>query len=410
MILELATYQAYRPLRILFVLGTLWGENGITTHVRTLVEQLVDRGFEVAIAYDIPSDIEGAADQAMQAVESFKSAGATCFTVPFAKGLDMLRKPLKALQAIQVFKEVVQTFKPDVAHFHSLSVIPYLHLVRISYKVPFVSTCHLEPDRENLRSDIKISAFMNKYVNNNFLGDRVIAVSSNLQAAYEQLMQVPSEDIKLICYGIDDSHFRPAEDEDRIAARQELGLSPESNVIAMIGRLSNVKGHDILVRALSILRSKGIDVVALCAGKGYGDEESVVKSMASEAGVSDLVRLLGLTDTRKVLWASDAKVLPSRREASPLVIQEAMFCGVVPIRTPAAGAFDQIDEGENGFIVPFDDPETLADRLKQVLIDSELRARLAASAIQKAQKNFTLDRMVESTIQLYYDITSEPQK
>jgi glycosyltransferase involved in cell wall biosynthesis len=104
-----------------------------------------------------------------------------------------------------------------------------------------------------------------------------------------------------------------------------------------------------------------------------------------------------------VLWASDALVFPSqdKTEAFGLVVAEAMLCGVVPIRTPSAGAVDQIDHGSNGFIMPFDDAIALADYLNQIFADPVLRRSLAVAAQSTAQQRFALQQMVDSTLATY---------
>ena len=58
-----------------------------------------------------------------------------------------------------------------------------------------------------------------------------------------------------------------------------------------------------------------------------------------------------------------------------------MLCGVVPIRTPASGAYDQIDDGVDGFIINFDDSPALAERLKLILTDDRLKNTISQSAI-----------------------------
>lgn len=63
--------------------------------------------------------------------------------------------------------------------------------------------------------------------------------------------------------------------------------------------------------------------------------------LATEEGIADHVRLVGYRDSREVLGASDVFVLPSPQEGSTLVVVEAMACGIVPVRTPAAGASEQ---------------------------------------------------------------------
>lgn len=107
--------------------------------------------------------------------------------------------------------------------------------------------------------------------------------------------------------------------------------------------------------------------------------------------------MIGYQDSQKVYWASDVLVLPSRKEGFPLVIVEAMLSGVVPIRTPAAGAYDQIEDGKTGFIIGFDDYKMLANRLDQLLSDDKFREKIAINAYNFAKENFTADIMVEKT-------------
>ncbi len=391
--------------RVLFIPGVLWGDNGITTHLLTLAKGLMKYGWEVALASDLASSVDGAKEEAIRAIQCFESYGVKHFFVPFSELRLSPKNVPSAFNSLLKLDAAIRQFKPDIIHLHSLSICPYVQIMRFLHKIPYVSTCHLEPLTDRL--EIKLGAWINKNFNNAFLGNRVIAVSSELKEAFENILKVPKQNIRLNYYGIENNYFRPPSLEERINARKQLEIAPESKVICMIGRLDPVKGHDILVRALSILRSQGIEAIALCAGIGYGIGENTIRAQATEAGVLDWIRLLGFTDARQVIWASDVITLPSRREALPIVIAEAMLCGVVPVRTPASGIFDQIEDGVNGFIVPFDDPKALALRLKQLLENKTLRLEMSTAALESARCKFTVDRMTKDTIAIYEELINE---
>jgi glycosyltransferase involved in cell wall biosynthesis len=388
-----------RKPRVLFVLGTLWGGNGIVSHLKTLSLGLRLRGIEVAVVSGIASANSDVYAQAMATVEDFRSQGIEYFIAPFSgdslvKQLSMLPEVLKSLSTI------VQDFQPTIIHLHSLSVIPYIHLLRLRHKIPFVSTCHMEPSPSASKS--RMIRLIHRIMPNLF-GDRFIAISSDLQQIFEKSLHVPATNVELIYHGIDSSYFRPPSIEEKIAAKQAFGFQESDQVICLIGRLSMTKGHDVLIRSMAILKHQGITPIALFAGKGYFEEEEVIRNCAIEYGVLDYIRFLGMTDSRKVLWASEVLVLPSRQgtEAFPLVIPEAMLCGVIPIRTAAAGAYDQINDGANGFIIAFEDPEMLADRLKHLLTNVSLRCSMAKESLRCAQNKFLLDTMLEKIIVIY---------
>lgn len=392
--------------RVLFVLGTLWGENGITTHLLTLADGLIKHGWDVALASSLADSVDGAKEEANHAVEKFRERNIQVFLIPFPKLSLSINSVLQATHALQHLSQAITHFQPTVIHVHSLSVCPYIHFIRLLHSIPFVSTCHVEPTQKRL--GVRLSMLAGGHFKSLF-GDRVIAVSSELKEAYRHVMRVPDKNIRLIFHGIEHEYFRPPTYEERLNARESFGVASTDKVVCLIGRLSRTKGHRLLIEALSLLQAQHLSVVALCAGRGYANEKEIVQLQAKQAGVLESLHLLDFVDTRQVLWASDVIVLPSSQnsEAFALVIAEAMFCGVVPVRTPAAGAADQIDDGINGYIFPFQDSKVLASRLQEILENNELKNSLATAAIKTAKQKFTVDRMVEETIAVYSEIKTK---
>jgi glycosyltransferase involved in cell wall biosynthesis len=105
-------------------------------------------------------------------------------------------------------------------------------------------------------------------------------------------------------------------------------------------------------------------------------------------------------DVREILWAADVFALPSRFEGFPLGVAEAMATGLVPVRTPAGSASDQIIQGQTGFIVPFEDVDALIGALKK-LADPAVRAALSRYALARAQQYFGVGPMVDETLKIY---------
>lgn len=392
--------------RVLFLVGFLWGDEGISVGLVRLAQALMKHGWEVAVASAIGDNIKTNAEF-IRGPEWFESHGIKHFFVPthnFRIFPGNLAAAFKALLSLNV---AVRQFRPDVINVHSLSMCPYAQVIRLLYKIPFASTARIEPITN--RRSVKLSAFINRHFNS-FLGDRFIAISTEVKDVYEQILKVPKEKTRLVCHGVDNDYFRPPSPQEQFEARQAFGLTPDSKVVCLIGRLDPVKGHDVLYRALAILKSEGIDITALCAGTG-GQWKEEIQAKATEVGVGDRVRFLGFADTRQVLWASDILTLPSRREGFGWVIVEAMLCGVVPIRTPSAGATDQIEDGINGFLVPFDDAKALAMRFKQLVENEARMSQMSLAAIESARQKFTADRMAKNTIAVYEELmnVSSPQ-
>jgi glycosyltransferase involved in cell wall biosynthesis len=401
-ITQKSTIHLPEALRVLFVLGTLWGENGITSHLKTLASGLIQKGIQVAIASDLASMNTDAYNQATKAVEDFRSQGIKYFILPFSSssGISKLRDLPEVMKKLDT---IVQEFQPTVIHLHSLSVVPYIHLLKLRYKIPFVSTCHMEPSPSNKKSQIIRLAHK---IMPNLFGDRFIAISSELHEIFERRLNVSSNRIQRIYHGADSKRFRPPSSEERTVARSKFGLKENDRVVCLIGRLSPNKGHRLLIEAMAQLKNNGFNVVALCAGKNYLDELEQIQASVSDYGLTDSVQFLGMTDPLPVLWASDVLVLPSQKgtEAFPLVVLEAMLCGVIPIRTPASGAEDQISQGINGFIFPFGDATSLAQKLESVFSDPQMRSRMADSSISFGMKHFTLDHMLEKSVRLYEEM------
>jgi teichuronic acid biosynthesis glycosyltransferase TuaC len=205
----------------------------------------------------------------------------------------------------------------------------------------------------------------------------VIAVSRSLQRRALELGAV-AERIYVVPNGVDVALFRPL---DRNAARESLGLAPETPVVLAVARLEKVKGLDLLVAAMAALRARGSSAVAHVVGEG--PERRALEAAIGSSGAGDAVHLEGTRDPETLpTWyaAADLVCLLSHSEGCPNVILEALACGRPVVATAVGGVPDLIREGENGFLIWKRDPQLVADGIERCLAGRWDRDAIAAGA------------------------------
>jgi glycosyltransferase involved in cell wall biosynthesis len=196
----------------------------------------------------------------------------------------------------------------------------------------------------------------------------------------------------------------------RDVARRTLGIDVGAPVIAVLGRISDWKGQDVLVRALAdpALRERG--TVGLIAGHpwpGAEDRLERVMALADSLGVSDRVRLVGFrADVENVYGAADVVAVPST-EPDPLpgAAIEAAAAGCAVIASAHGGLPEIIRDGETGRLMPPRDAVTLARVAAELFDDAGQRQRLGAAAADDVRRRFAPARYVEAVESLYETVS-----
>lgn len=154
--------------------------------------------------------------------------------------------------------------------------------------------------------------------------------------------------------------------DDRAAARVRLGLPPEAAVWLAVGRLSPEKGFADLITALSRLGGNQNGPMVLIVGSGR--QEPDLRRMIAGGELSDRVILAGYqSDLTDYFAAADYFVLPSRWEAGPLVVLEAMSAGLPVVATDVGRVRSMVKDGGTGFVVPPSEPEELARAMERLM-------------------------------------------
>lgn len=159
--------------------------------------------------------------------------------------------------------------------------------------------------------------------------------------------------------------------------------------IVSVARLHPSKGHDTLIRAIALLRDRGISTTLRIAGAGPQKEE--LEALVRELKLETVVTFLGsIGDAAVVQELQRAEVFALASHAEPLGVayMEAMACGTPTIGTAAGGVGEIITNEVDGLLVPPRDVESLANAIERVLRDSSLRERLSIAGRQKIIDEF----------------------
>jgi glycosyltransferase involved in cell wall biosynthesis len=199
----------------------------------------------------------------------------------------------------------------------------------------------------------------------------------------ERTIGLRSCSVRTIPYGIRWQDGRPA-------AREFAGPT-----VVALGRLTRQKGFDVLLRALARLDDASAVIV------GDGPEATALERLRAELGLDGRVRFAGWVDDPAALVRSaDALVLPSRYEALPLAILEAMHAGLPVVATDVGSIREEVRAGETGLLVPAEDPVALASAIDDVL-DPAIGRAMGARAKDVASQQFTSERMARDFELLY---------
>jgi glycosyltransferase involved in cell wall biosynthesis len=158
-------------------------------------------------------------------------------------------------------------------------------------------------------------------------------------------------------------------------------------------RLSPEKGHTFSVKALKLLREKGLSLELRLAGDG--PSKLRLRNLALELGILDYIHFLGSLSEEEIireLEASDLFLLSSYVEGIPVSAMEAMAIGVPVIATNVAGTSELVEDGRTGLLVRPSDPQALADAVMRMIDDYPFRLRATQFGRQKVVDEFDVDK------------------
>jgi glycosyltransferase involved in cell wall biosynthesis len=236
--------------------------------------------------------------------------------------------------------------------------------------------------------------------------ERVICVSPDLVAECRRVGVRPRRCL-LIENGIDTEEYRrraPAAE-----AKQRAGVPPRRFVVGAVGRLSDEKGFDFLIRAADRLLREGVDLELWIVGTG--DQEGPLGRLVADLGRGDRVRLLGYrADLPQLYEAMDVFALSSLREGLPNVLLEAMALEVPVLATRVAGVPRLLGEGAEGILIGPGDERQLADGLRRLLADAVLRGRLAREGRRAVEARYSFRARMDRFRALYDELLAPPGK
>ena len=197
-----------------------------------------------------------------------------------------------------------------------------------------------------------------------------------------------------IRYGLDELPPHPSEPSPEAA-----GVPTDVPLALAVGRLIEQKDHETLLRAFALVHAQLPE--ARLAILGSGPLEQRTRSLVQELGLSGVVVLPGRTEIRDWLQRADVFVHTSRWEGFGIVLLEAMLAGLPVVATRVSAVPEVVADGETGALVEAGDAEGVARELGRLLADPERSARLGAAGLERARVEFSVERMVQRTIEVY---------
>ncbi len=208
--------------------------------------------------------------------------------------------------------------------------------------------------------------------------------------------------IQVILNGVDTNLFRP---RSTIFLKQAIpALSSWQGKIAItVGRLHEAKDHQTMIRAIKLLLTGGGELQLVIVGEGnlLGELERTIESL----GLKHYVHLLGArTDVANLLPEADLFLLSSQTEGLPMVLLEAMSCGLPIVSSDVGGIPEVVQDGVNGLLTAPENPQLFADTIQSLLNSDDLMEVMGKCNREKIKQEFSIKETTKYYSDMYMQI------
>lgn len=284
--------------------------------------------------------------------------------------------------------------RPDIVHIHYLDFgIIYWSVFKKLFGYKLVITGHGDEVTSLLNNPNSLRAkLLPKLL---FLADELTSVADKICTQLTQLTD--KKPIACIPNAVDHVFWRNGNRKQRKCLE-----------IISVGRLSHIKGYDILITSLAHIVDE-VDNVK-CTIIGNGNELKHLKSLARNLGVLNYINFTGKLNRqqiRQLLYQATIYVQPSRAEGMPLALMEAYASGLPIISSDVGGISELIHHQKNGLLVAPCNTEQLAKEMIRLLKSPNLREQLCDKQNQ-GNLIYSFDDMLEKYLSLYKKISSNP--
>lgn len=365
-------------------------DGGVWSHIRLLASQQRPKWRVIVVAVNRGKPRDGVLEEALECADR-----AVLFTRPAVTGIYYMM-PVNVRRVLQSL-DIDPRRERIVFHFHTGPTTPWFFY--LSAKMPGKRFVTFHGSRGNFL-DTGIRGLPRRLLGIagawklKRRGFRFITISHQSARDCASMYYVPESDFHVAYSGV------IAADRPR-APRTSESRGPFH--IGFIGTIKSAKGWQRVIAAARILRERGRDV--LCTVAGDGDEFADLSRIASQDAA--WLRAPGrIADPAKSFLPSlDVLVVPSDFEGLPLVLPEAMSCGVPCISSNVGGCAEAVRDGKEGFILQDNTPEEIAERISRLIDDFALWQELSRNGRRRYEEVFTAERMCAAMDEVYAEKT-----
>lgn len=327
--------------------------------------------------------------------------------IPYIKSLPYLRTAMPPnFHGILAVNQILNKEKPDIIHFHGygLPFITFGCLLSIIYKIPYVFTVHGFP--KSPEDNMIFHLFWNLYqkiLMKIILSKSQVITCISKWLRKDERLALYQEKIKIIYNGINIDSYKKFQLLEENTIQKICNIPDKSDVLLSVGRISRMKGFQLVIDVLPRLNKKNRNCYYVIIGEDDGFKESL-QSLARKKGVEDKVIFTGFISEKlklNCIKQSDVYIVPSLWEPFGLTALEGLALEKIVLTTGAGGLKEFLSQSKNVMFFDKNNPESLYGNIIRIITNKKQFKN--DNYIQK----FDWEHVVSSYLEVYKDVIGE---